>query len=170
MAEVAAVRVCLSRPAVSKANDLPWNLDNLSARLQSRERERDLHLFQVSLRSFSLFRFLSLSPSATSAPPICIHPSRFKQRRYQLHRGCPDPLLIVRRCSAVWMEPEEWNVSPTTSSFSLSLFECEWCRAGTRKNFRLRSKKECLTRCGRIFEMFDKDFLFIFGGLLLLRI
>lgn len=60
MAEVAAVRVCLSRPAVSKANDLPWNLDNLSARLQSRERERDLHLFQVSLRSFSLFRFLSL--------------------------------------------------------------------------------------------------------------
>ena len=41
MAEVAAVRVCLSRPAVSKANDLPWNLDNLSARLQSRERERE---------------------------------------------------------------------------------------------------------------------------------
>lgn len=27
-------RLPLSRPAVSKANDLPWNLDNLSARLQ----------------------------------------------------------------------------------------------------------------------------------------
>lgn len=61
--EVLGVRDCLSRPAVSKANDLPWNLDNLSARLQPLR--PGLHLFCtrvcVSL-SFS-FSFLVCSVS-----------------------------------------------------------------------------------------------------------
>lgn len=64
------------------------------------ERERERPALVPSLATFLLSFAFSLS-SATSAPPIYIHPSRFKPRRYQLHRGCPDPLLIVRRCSAV---------------------------------------------------------------------
>lgn len=48
------VRDCLSRPAVSKANDLPWNLDNLSARLQPPR--PGLHLFCTRV-SFSLSLF-----------------------------------------------------------------------------------------------------------------
>lgn len=73
MAEVAAaVRVCLSRPAVSKANDLPWNLDNLSARLQSRERERETCTCSKSRYVPSLFRFLSLFCNLC---PTYIHPS-----------------------------------------------------------------------------------------------
>lgn len=53
--EVLGVRDCLSRPAVSKANDLPWNLDNLSARLQPLR--PGLHLFCTRV-CVSLFLFL----------------------------------------------------------------------------------------------------------------
>lgn len=63
--EVLGVRDCLSRPAVSKANDLPWNLDNLSARLQPLR--PGLHLFctrvcvflSLSLSHFSFVRLVS---------------------------------------------------------------------------------------------------------------
>ena len=57
-AEVLDVRDCLSRPAVSKANDLPWNLDNLSARLQPPR--PGLHLFCTRV-CLSLSLSLSLS-------------------------------------------------------------------------------------------------------------
>ena len=94
------VRVCLSRPAVSKANDLPWNLDNLSARLQPEPRSGGLHLFRGAplVPSLSLFLALSFSPTLCfSFPPLSIR--LVSNRRYQLHRGCPDPLLIVHRCT-----------------------------------------------------------------------
>lgn len=80
------VRVCLSRPAVSKANDLPWNLDNLSAAACSR--------LQPPRPGLHLFRGEPLLPSlsvVSRQPPLTsIHPSRFKAR-YQLHRGCSMP-------------------------------------------------------------------------------
>lgn len=146
MAEVAAaVRVCLSRPAVSKANDLPWNLDNLSARLQSRERERETCTCSKSRYVPSLFRFLSLFCNLC---PTYIHPSVSFQTA---------PLPTAPRVSRpfTYRSPMQRGmngtrrvegVSPTTSplSLSLSLFEREWCRhlrAETRKNFRSRRRR-----------------------------
>lgn len=86
------VRVCLSRPAVSKANDLPWNLDNLSARLQP---SRD-----QACTCSAAHRSLLLAPSRS--PPLASPSLRYPSVSFRaaplptLHRGCPDPLLIVR--------------------------------------------------------------------------
>lgn len=73
-------RDCLSRPAVSKANDLPWNLDNLSARLQPPR--PGLHLFctRVGLSlslSFSVALFLSLSHFSFARLSPFLPPSLF---------------------------------------------------------------------------------------------
>lgn len=64
--EVLGVRDCLSRPAVSKANDLPWNLDNLSARLQPLR--PGLHLFCTRVSACPSFSFVRLVPSLRLVP------------------------------------------------------------------------------------------------------
>ena len=86
------VRVCLSRPAVSKANDLPWNLDNLSAaaRLQPEPRSGGLHLFRGApfLLSLSLYPSLCASPFVsfqTAALPTAPRVSRPFTYRSPLH-------------------------------------------------------------------------------------
>lgn len=114
------VRVCLSRPAVSKANDLPWNLDNLSARLQPVPRSGGLHLFRGAplVPSLSLSRSFSLADSLFLLSSS-IHPSRFKPRLPTAPR-VSRPFTYrspLHTADATRMNGNQTrNVSPTTGS------------------------------------------------------